>query len=332
MSSQPPASEHAQAPVADYDADNYDYRQFWHGRDYEHWAESRVIRKLLAFAPRPAWLVDLGGGFGRHVPLYLTHAEHVVLVDYSWTNLSHAEAALAPGQAGDGSLFLVRANLYHLPFRDGAFQLGMTTRVIHHLQAIDDALAEMGRTLEDHWMLDVPIKTHLLARARAYARGNLNYGRDRGPHPVGDPATPFYNFHLGAIRERLAALGWASTVVASVNNFRRWERIVPAPLLAPARPVVKSLEIAAQTVGRGWWGPAQFLWLTRTRPLGAAPMPPMPTADRYAALPRPWAALAPRMICPACHGELAWSAAMATCEACAAHYARQGAIWDFVAG
>lgn len=325
MTTEPTVPERAAVQIADYDSENYDYRQFWRGRDYEHWAEARVIRRLFARIPRAEWLVDLGGGFGRNVPQYKTHADHTVLVDYSWTNLTHAEAALLR-DGEDGTLFLVRANLYRMPFRDGAFDLGMTTRVIHHLKAIDDALAEMGRILGRNWMLDVPIKTHLLARARGLSRGRLLLGRDRRPNDIGTPDTPFFNFHLGAIRARLGQLGWSSAKLASVNNFRRWERAVPGPLTRPARPLVQVLEMAAQSLGRGWWGPAQFLWLTRAAPLAMT----TPAIVHGSAPPRPWDQLAPRMCCPTCHGELRWSTTQADCTACQSSYGRTGAIWDFV--
>ena len=322
MSSQPPATEPSQVRIADYDEDAYDYRTFWRGHDYEHWAETRALRRLLARTPRAQWLVDLGGGFGRQIPLYRAHADTLVLVDYSWTNLANAERALQPG-GSDGSLFLIRANLYHLPFRDAAFDLGMTTRVIHHLQALDDALAEMGRTLGSRWLLDVPIKAHLLARLRGLARGQARLGRDRAPHRVGSPETPFYNFHLGAVRERLAALGWSTAVFASVNNFRRWERALPGPIWRAIRPLVYGAELAVQRVGRPWWGPAQFLWLTRATPLTGV-------LDTKATLPEePMARLAVRMQCPTCRGALTWTNDAAHCDACDRAYMRTGAIWDF---
>src|SRR5262245_7217337 len=105
MQSPSPVSDNTSVHVADYDTDNYDYRDFWTGRDYEHWAETRVIRRLFKRIPRAEWLVDLGGGFGRHIPQYRTHADRVVLVDYSMTNLMNAATALLPN-GEDGRLFL----------------------------------------------------------------------------------------------------------------------------------------------------------------------------------------------------------------------------------
>jgi hypothetical protein len=46
--------------------------------------------------------------------------------------------------------------------------------------------------------------------------------------------------------------------------------------------------------------------------------------------PEPMAQLAPRLFCPACHGDLAWTPDAATCAQCGKSFTRQGAIWDFV--
>ncbi|MFD0599971.1 hypothetical protein ACFQZ4_52925 [Catellatospora coxensis] len=39
--------------VIDYDANGYDYREYWSGRDYELWAEQRVLRRLVPKLGRP---------------------------------------------------------------------------------------------------------------------------------------------------------------------------------------------------------------------------------------------------------------------------------------
>lgn len=313
--------------VINYDADGYDYRHFWKGRDYEHWAEARVIRRMLRQEPQIDWLVDLGGGFGRNVPLYLHYAQQVVLVDYSWTNLRNAEATLLANGPND-RIFLVRGNIYHLPFRQGAFAVGCTIRVLHHLAATDAALAEMSRVLARRWLLDVPIKHHLLARARALLRGRGASMHDWSPNDIGTPEEPFFNYHLDAIRTAVKREGWSSQVVASVANFRRWERAVPGPVRPVVRPVVYGAERVAQGAGRGWWGPAQFLWLSRADRL--APASAEATINAPASARGPLDLLASRMQCPQCGGDLAWTPDAATCQACQRQYTRTGAIWDFV--
>ncbi len=68
--------------VADYDEDDYDYRNFWRGRDYEQWAETHLLEHLLERIEQADWLVDLGGGFGRNAVHYHQRANHAVIVDY----------------------------------------------------------------------------------------------------------------------------------------------------------------------------------------------------------------------------------------------------------
>lgn len=319
----PTSDSHVQ--VINYDAGGFDYRQFWNGRDYEHWAEARVINRLLRQVPPSEWFVDLGGGFGRNVPHYLQRAAHVVLVDYSWTNLANAEAALLADGKNAGRVFLIRGNIYHLPFRAGAFEVGATIRVLHHLAATDAALAEMSRVISQRWLLDVPIKNHLLARLRASLKGQGKALNTLAANDIGTADEPFYNYHLDAIRQELTTLGWNPKLIASVANFRRWERAVPGPLRAAARPLVYGAERLTQPAGRGWWGPAQFLWQNRTTPAQVATMT-APSAPP----PAPWDQLAPRLQCPACQGELAWTPDTATCQQCQKAFGRKGAIWDFV--
>src|SRR4051794_6097233 len=106
--------------IADYDSGGYDYRTYFQHRDYERWAEDRVLRRLVPALGRPAWLADFGGGFGRNAVHYRRRAQRYVIVDYSTTNLANAARGLA-GDVADGRAFLVRADLNRLPFVTGAF-------------------------------------------------------------------------------------------------------------------------------------------------------------------------------------------------------------------
>ncbi len=128
-------------------------------------------------------------------------------------------------------------------------------------------------------------------------------------------------------QQLLAEDGWDSRVVASVNNFRRWDQGLPAWVVSLFRPVIYGLEMVGQRVGMGWWGPSQFIWATwgelRT---AQEPMAIQPTA----LCSTPWAALAMKMICPICRLPLRWSDDVAHCESCSCVFPRTGLIWDFV--
>jgi len=306
--------------IADYDSGGYDYRNYWRGRDYERWAEERALRRLVQTLGPTHWLADFGGGFGRNAVHYRRLARHYVLVDYSTTNLANAAERLA-GDVHDGRAFLVRADLNRLPFVDGAFDAAMVVRVLHHLRDLDGALAEMGRTVAGTWLLDVPIKHHVLGLVRAAAGRRLGAVRDAQPIATGTTDQPFWNFNLTAVRQTLRELGWDTELAASVNNLRRWDRALPGPVVRTLTPAARLAEAVAQSAGRGWWGPSQFVAARRARPLPAQPS--RVCADGHLS------PLALRMVCPGCHAMLAWTETEASCAPCGVAYPNRDAFWDF---
>ncbi|TMC88674.1 MAG: class I SAM-dependent methyltransferase [Chloroflexi bacterium] len=312
--------------LADYDEDNYDYRNFWRGRDYEQWAETHILERLLERVGQAHWLVDLGGGFGRNAVHYHQRAEHAVIVDYSMRNLEHAATSLS-AEIERGHIFLVRADLYRLPFVDSAFDAGLVVRVLHHLEHLEDALVEMGRIIGQRWILDIPIKHHILARARGLLHGETRQLSNWEPKTLTTDDVPFINFHLAAVRRTLSDHGWDTTVAASANNFRRWDQVLPARAVAPVRPLIYGLEMIAQTLGRGWWGPSQFVWATRHEPV-----PPATTsvAELDGLSSTPGAELATKMTCPVCRSTLQWSREAARCLQCSRTYPYKGSYCDFV--
>lgn len=314
---------HAVEPaIADYDSNDYDYRTYWDGREYEHRAEAAALRRLFERRAPCGWLVDLGGGYGRNAEHYRGVAERCVLVDYSTANLEHA-AQRHGWDVLAGRMHLVRADINALPFRTAAFDGALAVRLLHHLPDLDVALPEMLRTVGGWAIIDIPIKHHLLARGRAMLHGGGSDLRDAAPRVNGSTAHPFRSFQLTAVREQLTALGWHSEVTASVNNFRRWDQLVPRHGVTALSPVVQALESVAQRIGRGWWGPNQLVSATRIQPRAAAADPPPRYVDPQLG------ALAARMCCPSCGGELGWTSQDATCATCSLRYPRRGAYWDF---
>ncbi len=307
--------------IVDYDS-GYDYLAFWGTRDYEHWVEARLLGRLLPRLGHPSCFGDFGGGFGRNAAQYLRVAERALLVDYSVANLSRAAQLLSP-QIASGRVLLLRADLARLPLRDRALDAAMVVRVLHHLDNLDACLAEMARVVDRAWLLDVPIKHHLLGRARALARGR--YRELVGPEPLRTGSTdyPFYTFQLGAVRDRLSALGFATRPLASVNNFRRWDQLLPAPAVRALSPLVYTLELGAQRAGRGWWGPSQFLLARRPGPSRE----PLPEAAE--GVPEGLRELSRRLVCPACHGPLRWLDEGFSCPACGLGFRRRQGFWDF---
>ncbi|MGA7172447.1 MAG: class I SAM-dependent methyltransferase [Candidatus Dormiibacterota bacterium] len=321
MTTPPAAASPAPQRIVDYDG-GYDYCAFWGNRDYEHWVEARTLRRLLPRIGRASWFADFGGGFGRNAIHYRAVADHVILLDYSVIQLTRAAERLAP-EIRAGHTTLIRADLAQLPLVDSAVDAAMVVRVLHHMSDVDKCLTEMGRTVGRRWLVDVPIKHHALARLRSARSGSS--ARLKGPQPevTGSTQYPFYTFQLAAIRECLRRAGFRSHSAASVNNFRRWDQVLPARLVNGLRPAVYAMELAAQRLGRGWWGPSQFLLATRGRAQAGRLVP----EDR--ATPAALVELARRTRCPSCHSELAWTPAAASCRGCGRSYPFRGGFWDF---
>ena len=132
----------------------------------------------------------------------------------------------------------------------------------------------------------------------------------------GESDYPFFAFHLDAVRRTVDRLGWQSDIAASVNNFRRWDQVLPPSVVRVLGPAIRSLDAVAQRVGRDWWGPNQFLLLRRRTPLAFAPE----------------AGLAERLRCPDCADSVRLDSDMGTCLGCARTYPRVDGYWDFVGG
>lgn len=311
--------------IADYDADDYDYRTHWKNRAYEQWSESYALRHFFESIGQVKWLIDFGGGFGRNAIHYSRQADHAVIVDYSFSNLERAATTYAR-EVESGRLFLIRADLYHLPFIDGAFDMGLTIRVLHHLVKIEDALQEMGRVVGQQWLLDIPIKHHIFALVRALSCGKTDE-LTSGRHKILESDdTPYASFHLAQMRYVLTQNGWDNHIVASVNNFRRWDQLLPGGITASLRPFVYGIEIIAQRIGKGWWGPSQFLFATRNQPR----LPQTSVREQDAQGVTSWKDLAMKVVCPVCRTPLNWDPDEAYCEHCAVLYPRRGVVWDFV--
>jgi len=100
----------ATPPVCSYEGSDYQAR-FWDQGDraYEDRVEAIALRRLLP--PGGARLLELGAGAGRNTPRYAGF-DHIVLVDYSRTQLEQALQRLGTGPR----YTFVSADIYRLLF------------------------------------------------------------------------------------------------------------------------------------------------------------------------------------------------------------------------
>lgn len=93
-------------------------------------------------------VLDVGTGFGINVAFlagWLSPGSTVWTVDPSRGVLDDVEASLA--REGVRGVKFVEATADDLPFEDGAFDAVVSVMVLHHIQNLQPALAEMARVL-----------------------------------------------------------------------------------------------------------------------------------------------------------------------------------------
>ena len=87
-------------------------------------------------------MLELGAGAGRNTRRY-SGFEHVILLDYSRTQLKQAQELL-----GDSDRYTyVAADIYRLPFVDGLFDAATMIRVLHHMADAPAALRQVRNVI-----------------------------------------------------------------------------------------------------------------------------------------------------------------------------------------
>ena len=172
--------------ICDYEGSPY-RRAFWEDADrrYEDAAERLALRSLLP--PDGRRLVEIGAGFGRLIDEYRGYGE-IILVDYARSMLADARQRI-----GDGATY-VCADLYRLPFATGALDAAVQIRVLHHVEAVPEAIREVARVLAPggSYVLEFANKRNLKGIARWVLRRQAENPFDHRPHEF----VPLnWNFH-----------------------------------------------------------------------------------------------------------------------------------------
>jgi len=287
-------------PVCSYEGSDYQAR-FWDEGDraYEDRVEAIALRRLL---PRGGpCLLELGAGAGRNTPRY-PGFEHVVLVDYSWTQLEQAQQRLGAGPR----YTYVAADIYRLPFAPSAFPAATMVRTLHHMADPLAALRETRRSMASNGILVLEFanKRNLKSIARWLVRRQTWSPFDRAPVEF---AELNFDFHPDAVRDWLYEAGFRIERRLTVSHFRLplFKRLLPLPLLV-------RMDSAAQWTGGLWQlTPSVFV---RTRATGG---------DESAPAGAFWC-------CPACGNlDLRSGVDGLTCPRCRRLWACHDGIYDF---
>jgi len=246
--------------------DKYDYTSYWKGREYEHDSEVIAIRAFLEQIPEIGRVLELGGGFGRHVPNYIYRAKKAVLTDPSAKNLSIARQNLGHYK----NLTIKQIKLENAPdkFRNGSFDLVIMIRVLHHIEDIDQAFSIIAGLLDTngYLVLEFANKVHFKSAVINLFRGNFDFFSStssidrRSQRMVNKGTLPFINYHPDVVRTALEKYGLNVVERRSVSNIR-------SPFLKKYLPesfmlyIEKFLQIALAYVN---FGPSIFV-LARKR-------------------------------------------------------------------
>lgn len=147
--------------VIDYEGSKYS-TEFWTPeREYEDRVERLALQALLPARGRR--LIEIGAGAGRLAGLYLDYDE-VVLMDYARSTLIEARERWGH----DARFKFVAADVYRLPFADGAFDTIVMVRVLHHLVDVSAALNQIAAALQGTgtFVLEFANKRNLKAMLR----------------------------------------------------------------------------------------------------------------------------------------------------------------------
>jgi SAM-dependent methyltransferase len=287
-------------PVCDYEGSDYQER-FWEKgeRRYEDQVEAVALRRLLP--KQGKLLLEVGAGAGRNTPRYAGF-EHVVLIDYSTTQLERAQQRLG----ASNRYTYVAADAYRLPFVDGLFDTATMIRVIHHMADAPKALAQIHATLQPRakFILEFANKRNMKSILRYWLRKQEWNPFD--PDPVEFVELNF-DFHPATMRGWLQVAGFTLERQLTVSHFRMgWlKHNIPTGLLV-------ALDSFFQPTGALWqYTPSVFL---RSRASGETSMA------------KPGAFFK----CPECSTPLpSPDTDSLKCPGCSSVWAKTNGIWNF---
>lgn len=245
--------------VIDYEGSPY-RRVFWEDADrrFEDAAERRALQPILP--PVGRRIVEIGAGFGRLADLYEGY-DQIVLLDYAQSMLEDARERL-----GDRCIY-VCADLYRLPFATASLDTVTQIRVLHHVEDVPAAFAEVSRILSagGSYVLEFANKRNLKALLRHAAGRQDEDPFDERPWEFVELN---WNFHPRYVERALSEAGLELRERRGLSHFRHptlKQRVSPDALARVDALIGKPLARAAL-------GPSQ---LVRAAKLTGGPFQPL---------------------------------------------------------
>ncbi|HSX46989.1 MAG TPA: class I SAM-dependent methyltransferase [Patescibacteria group bacterium] len=244
-----------------YDAGDYNYQDYWKGREYEDAAERMAFRRLLK-GRHFRHAVDVGGGYGRLCIFLEKYADKVTLAEPSQKQLDIASDFLKDHPRIEKK----KATAANLGFADGSVDLITIVRILHHIPQPAPEFHEIARVLADDgiFIMEFANYTHFLNRLKQVAKLKRFPAEPvdiRRPENRNDNEPPFVNHNPKTVSRQLAHAGLKVEKVLSVSNLRSpgLKKILP-------KPVLLSLEKLMQpTLAKTYFGPSTFFLIKKAK-------------------------------------------------------------------
>jgi len=242
-----------------YDNDDYNYLNYWTGRDYEHASEEMAIKRLLR-GKKFKHAVDIGGGYGRLCLLLDKYSQKVTLAEPSKAQLDIAKKFLKNHKNIDQKL--MQAD--NLKFKDGSLDLVTMIRVMHHLPDPTTELKEINRVLAKDGLFILELANY------AHARNRIKHliRRQKLPtKPVDirsaqnkrEEEIAFVNHNPKTVITQLENAGFGVERILSVSNLRSpgLKKVVPKGLMISVESIMQA------PFARIYFGPSVFFLLKK---------------------------------------------------------------------
>jgi ubiquinone/menaquinone biosynthesis C-methylase UbiE len=243
----------------DYNDKNYDYTKYWNGRDYENTAEFLALKKLLPKGKDESKsIIDIGGGFGRLIPIFRDHFGSITVFDYSQKLLDLAKET---GNQAGVPVKTIQCDIYEISTcSQDRYDYAAMVRVSHHLKDLQAVFEQIRGVLNDRgiFILEIANKMHFKSIMKNLVRCNFKYFTQDSVS-IATREVTFMNHHPKKIEKMLKNAGFRIDRVLSVSNFRSSfiKKLFPIKLL------LKFEDFGQGLLSSFYFGPSIFYKLVK---------------------------------------------------------------------
>jgi SAM-dependent methyltransferase len=229
------------SPAAYYDDSQFDYRDYWKGREYEHLSEKMALEKLFKEIGKDklarANVLEIGAGFGRVSKFYLNKVKRAFLLEPSEKLIKQGEEYLK----NCTNYTYIKTDTSGIANLNEKFDLVIMVRVLHHIDDSNRLFRDISRSLfpQGYFILEVPNKKNFKYIVSNILRLNLSALFDdsrmdiRSREKKNNKFISFYNYSYSQIAQELKSNNFKIVKKLSVSNFRlrSLKRLLPLPIL-----------------------------------------------------------------------------------------------------